>query len=163
MIELLFYRPNGSISRREICRPDRRDGRRFDLDEKGKKTAEGPIRGGLPEGEWQFYTPEGKLKAESRMTAGKMTGPQTLFGDDGKPRASNTLLELVRQKVFYFLLLFALVSIGSNTFSGSLSNIRGYSVTNAGALRQRSADQATKDADQDVGEAATRRATANQR
>jgi len=96
-IELLFYRTDGSISRREICRPDRRDGRRFDLDEKGKKVAEGPIRGGLPEGEWQFYTPEGKLKAESRMTAGKMTGPQTLFGDDGKPRASNTLLDGKRE------------------------------------------------------------------
>lgn len=34
--------------------------------------------------------------------------------------ASNTLLELVRQKVFYFLLIFALVLIGASSFMGFL-------------------------------------------
>jgi len=96
-IELLFYRPDGSIYRRELCHSDRRDGRRIDLDEKGRKTAEGPIRSGLPEGDWDFYSADGKLKAETRMLAGQMTGPQVLFGDDGKTRASNTLLEGKRE------------------------------------------------------------------
>ena len=32
--------------------------------------------------------------------------------------ASNTLLELIRQKVFYFLLIFALVLIGASFFMG---------------------------------------------
>ena len=35
-IELLFYRSNGSLSRREFCQSDRRDGHRLDLDEKGR-------------------------------------------------------------------------------------------------------------------------------
>ena len=96
-IELLFYRSNESIYRREFCQSDQRDGRRVDLDEKGKKTAEGPIRKGLPEGDWLFYSADGKLKAETRMLAGQMTGPQVLFGDDGKTRASNTLLQGKRQ------------------------------------------------------------------
>ncbi|MCX6935253.1 MAG: toxin-antitoxin system YwqK family antitoxin, partial [Verrucomicrobia bacterium] len=96
-IELLFYRPDGSVSRRELCKSDRRDGRRIDLDEKSHKTAEGPIRSGLPEGDWQFYSPNGNLKAETRMTAGHMTGPQVLFGEDGKTHASNTLLDGKRE------------------------------------------------------------------
>jgi len=96
-IELLFYRSDGSIYRRELCQSDRRDGRRIDLDEKGRKTAEGPIRSGLPEGDWAFYSADGKLKAETRMLAGQMTGPQVLFGEDGKTRASNTLLEGKRE------------------------------------------------------------------
>ncbi len=96
-IELLFYRSNESIYRREFCQSDQRDGRRIDLDEKGKKTAEGPIRKGLPEGDWLFYSADGKLKAETRMQSGQMTGPQVLFGDDGKTRASNTLLQGKRQ------------------------------------------------------------------
>jgi len=96
-IELLFYRSDGSIYRRELCQSDRRDGRRIDLDEKGRKTAEGPIRSGLPEGDWAFYSSDGKLKAETRMLAGQMTGPQVLFGEDGKTRASNTLLEGKRE------------------------------------------------------------------
>jgi len=96
-IELLFYRSNESIYRREFCQSDQRDGRRIDLDEKGKKTAEGPIRKGLPEGDWLFYSADGNLKAETRMLAGQMTGPQVLFGDDGKTRASNTLLQGKRQ------------------------------------------------------------------
>jgi antitoxin component YwqK of YwqJK toxin-antitoxin module len=96
-IELLFYRSDGSIYRRELCHSDRRDGRRIDLNEKGRKTAEGPIRSGLPEGDWDFYSADGKLKAETRMLAGQMTGPQVLFGEDGKTRASNTLLEGKRE------------------------------------------------------------------
>jgi len=96
-IELLFYRSNESIYRREFCQSDQRDGRRIDLDEKGNKTAEGPIRKGLPEGDWLFYSADGKLKAETRMQSGQMTGPQVLFGDDGKTRASNTLLQGKRQ------------------------------------------------------------------
>ena len=90
-IELLFYGPNGEIIRREFCRPDRRDGRRIDFDPKGQKISEGRILHGLPEGDWQFYAPNGKLKAETHMVDGKMTGPQVLFGEDGKTRASNTL------------------------------------------------------------------------
>ena len=96
-IELLFYRSNESIYRREFCQSDQRDGRRIDLDEKGKKTAEGPIRKGLPEGDWLFYSTDEKLKAETRMQAGQMTGPQVLFGDNGKTRASNTLLQGKRE------------------------------------------------------------------
>lgn len=96
-IELLFYRSNGSLSRREFCQSDRRDGHRVDLDEKGLKASEGPIRSGLPEGDWQFYSGDGSLQAETRMTAGQMTGPQTLFGGDGKTRASNTLLKGKRE------------------------------------------------------------------
>lgn len=96
-IELLFYRSNGSLSRREFCQSDRRDGHRVDLDEKGRRTAEGPIRSGLPEGDWQFYSADGSLQAETLMTAGQMTGPQTLFGNDGKIRASNTLLKGKRE------------------------------------------------------------------
>ena len=96
-IELLFYRSDESIYRREFCQSDQRDGRRIDLYEKGKKTAEGPIRRGLPEGDWLFYSADGKLKAETRMQAGQMTGPQVLFGDDGKTRASNTLLQGKRE------------------------------------------------------------------
>ncbi len=96
-IELLFYRADESIYRREFCQSDQRDGRRIDLDEKGKKTAEGPIRKGLPEGDWFFYSADGKLKAETRMQLGQMTGPQVLFGDDGKTRASNTLLQGKRE------------------------------------------------------------------
>jgi hypothetical protein len=86
-IELLFYRSDESIYRHEFCQSDQRDGRRVDLDEKGRRTAEGPIRKGLPEGDWLFYSADGKLKAETRMLAGQMTGPQVLFGDDGKTRA----------------------------------------------------------------------------
>ncbi len=96
-VELIFYRADGSISRREFVRFDRRDGRRVDLDEKGNRTAEGPIRGGLPEGDWQFYSADGKLSAETRMQAGKMTGPQILFGPDGRQRSFNTLVEGRRQ------------------------------------------------------------------
>jgi antitoxin component YwqK of YwqJK toxin-antitoxin module len=96
-IELIFYRSDESVYRREFCQSDQRDGRRIDLDEKGKKTAEGPIRKGVPEGDWLFFSPEGKIKAETRMQAGQMTGPQVLFGEDGKTRASNTLLEGKRQ------------------------------------------------------------------
>jgi antitoxin component YwqK of YwqJK toxin-antitoxin module len=96
-IELIFYRSDESVYRREFCQSDQRDGRRFDLDEKGKKTAEGPIRKGVPEGDWLFFSAEGKIKAETRMQAGQMTGPQVLFGEDGKTRASNTLLEGKRQ------------------------------------------------------------------
>ena len=96
-IELLFYGPHEEIIRREICRPDRRDGRRIDLDTKGARISEGRILDGLPEGDWQFYAPDGKLKAETRMAGGKMTGPQVLFGEDGKTRASNTLLDGKRE------------------------------------------------------------------
>lgn len=96
-IELLFYRSDESIYRREFCQTDQRDGRRLDLDEKNRKTAEGPIRKGLPEGDWLFYSADGQLQAETRMQAGQMTGPQVLFGQDGKTRASNTLLQGKRQ------------------------------------------------------------------
>ena len=96
-VELIFYRGDGSVSRREFVRFDRRDGRRVDLDEKGNRTSEGPIRNGLPEGDWQFYSAEGKLSAETRMQAGKMTGPQILFNPDGRQRAFNTLVEGRRQ------------------------------------------------------------------
>ena len=96
-IELLFYASHGEIIRREFCRPDRRDGRRIDFDSKGQKISEGRILNGLPQGDWQFYSPNGKLKAETRMVDGKMTGPQVLFGEDGKTRASNTLLEGQRE------------------------------------------------------------------
>lgn len=96
-IELLFYGPNGEIIRREFCRPERRDGRRIDFDTKGQKISEGRILNGLPEGDWQFYSPDGKLKAETRMVDGKMTGPQVLFGEDGKTRTSNTLLDGKRE------------------------------------------------------------------
>ena len=96
-IELLFYRADGSVSRREFVAFDRRDGRRIDLDEKGNKTAEGPIRAGLPEGDWQFFSSDGKLSAETRMAGGKMTGPQILFNPDGRQRSFNTLVEGRRQ------------------------------------------------------------------
>jgi antitoxin component YwqK of YwqJK toxin-antitoxin module len=96
-VELIFYRADGSVSRREFVRFDRRDGRRVDLDEKGNRTAEGPIRGGLPEGDWQFYSADGKLSAETRMQAGKMTGPQILFSPEGRQRSFNTLVEGRRQ------------------------------------------------------------------
>ena len=96
-VELIFYRGDGSVSRREFVRFDRRDGRRVDLDEKGNKTAEGPIRQGLPEGDWQFYSADGKLSAETRMQAGKMTGPQILFNPDGRQRAFNSLVDGRRQ------------------------------------------------------------------
>jgi antitoxin component YwqK of YwqJK toxin-antitoxin module len=96
-VELIFYRADGSVSRREFVRFDRRDGRRIDQDEKGNRTAEGLIRNGLPEGDWQFYSPEGKLSAETRMQAGKMTGPQILFNPDGRQRAFNTLVDGRRQ------------------------------------------------------------------
>ena len=96
-VELLFYRPDGSVSRREFVRFDRRDGRRIDQGEKGNPTAEGPIRNGLPEGDWQFYSAEGKLTAETRMLAGKMTGPQILFNPDGRQRSFNTLVDGRRQ------------------------------------------------------------------
>ena len=39
-VELIFYRADGSVSRREIVLFDRRDGRRIDLDEKGNRSAE---------------------------------------------------------------------------------------------------------------------------
>ena len=96
-VELIFYRADGSVSRREFVRFDRRDGRRVDLDEKGNRTAEGPIRAGLPEGDWQFYSSDGKLSAETRMQAGKMTGPQILFSPEGRQRSFNTLVEGRRQ------------------------------------------------------------------
>jgi len=96
-VELIFYRADGSVSRREFVRFDRRDGRRIDQDEKGNKTAEGAIRHGLPEGDWQFYSADGKLSAETRMQAGKMTGPQILFNPDGRQRAFNTLVDGRRQ------------------------------------------------------------------
>ncbi|MEY5063307.1 MAG: hypothetical protein RLZZ112_1271 [Verrucomicrobiota bacterium] len=96
-VELIFYRGDGSVSRREFVRFDRRDGRRIDLDEKGNRTAEGLIRNGLPEGDWQFYSSDGKLTAETRMQAGRMTGPQILFNPDGRQRAFNTLVEGRRQ------------------------------------------------------------------
>lgn len=96
-VELIFYRGDGSVSRREFVRFDRRDGRRIDLDEKGNRTAEGLIRNGLPEGDWQFYSSEGKLTAETSMQAGRMTGPQILFNPDGRQRAFNTLVEGRRQ------------------------------------------------------------------
>ena len=96
-IELLFYGPNGEIIRREFCRPDRRDGRRIDFDLKAQKISEGRMLNGLPEGDWQFYASDGKLKAETRMLNGKMTGPQVLFNEDGKTRASNTLLDGKRE------------------------------------------------------------------
>ena len=96
-VELIFYRADGTVSRREFVPFDRRDGRRLDLDEKGRKTAEGPIRGGLPEGDWMFYSADGKLSAETRMQAGKMTGPQILFNSDGRQRAFHTLVDGRRQ------------------------------------------------------------------
>ena len=96
-VELIFYRADGSVSRREFVRFDRRDGRRIDQDEKGNKTAEGAIRNGLPEGDWQFFSADGKLSAETRMQAGKMTGPQILFNPDGRQRAFNTLVDGRRQ------------------------------------------------------------------
>jgi len=96
-VELIFYRANGTVSRREFVPFDRRDGRRIDLDEKGNRTAEGPIRGGLPEGDWMFYSADGKLSAETRMQAGKMTGPQILFNPDGRQRAFHTLVDGRRQ------------------------------------------------------------------
>jgi antitoxin component YwqK of YwqJK toxin-antitoxin module len=96
-VELIFYRADGSISRREFVLFDRRDGRRIDQDEKGNRTAEGTIRNGLPEGDWQFYSADGKLSAETRMQAGKMTGPQILFNPDGRQRAFNTLVDGRRQ------------------------------------------------------------------
>lgn len=96
-VELIFYRADGSVSRREMVLFDRRDGRRIDLDEKGNRSAEGPIRGGLPEGDWQFYSMDGKLSAETRMQAGKMTGPQILFSPDGRQRSFNTLVDGRRQ------------------------------------------------------------------
>ena len=96
-VELIFYRADGSVSRREIVLFDRRDGRRIDLDEKGNRSAEGPIRGGMPEGDWQFYSTDGKLSAETRMQAGKMTGPQILFSPDGRQRSFNTLVDGRRQ------------------------------------------------------------------
>ena len=96
-VELIFYRADGSVSRREFVRFDRRDGRRIDLDEKGNRTAEGAIRNGLPEGDWQFYSSDGRLSAETRMQAGKMTGPQILFNPDGRQRAFNTLVDGRRQ------------------------------------------------------------------
>ena len=96
-IELLFYGSGGEIIRREFCRPERRDGRRLDFDTKGQKISEGRIVNGLPEGDWQFYAPDGKLKAETRMVDGKMTGPQVLFNEEGKTRASNTLLDGKRE------------------------------------------------------------------
>lgn len=97
LVELIFYREDGSASRRELVRFDRRDGRRTDLDAKGGRTAEGPIRNGLPEGDWQFFSADGKLSAETRMLAGKMTGPQILFNPDGRQRAFNTLVDGRRQ------------------------------------------------------------------
>ena len=97
LIELLFYRADGTVSRRETVRFDRRDGRRVDLDEKGSRTSEGPIRNGLPEGDWQFFSADGKLSAETRMTAGKMTGPQVLFNPDGRQRAFHSLVDGRRQ------------------------------------------------------------------
>jgi len=96
-VELIFYRADGSISRREFVRFDRRDGRRIDQDEKGNRTAEGAIRNGLPEGDWQFYSADGRLSAETRMQAGRMTGPQILFNPDGRQRAFNTLVDGRRQ------------------------------------------------------------------
>jgi len=96
-VELIFYRADGSVSRREFVRFDRRDGRRIDQDEKGNRTAEGAIRNGLPEGDWQFYSADGRLSAETRMQAGKMTGPQILFNPDGRQRAFNTLVDGRRQ------------------------------------------------------------------
>jgi len=96
-VELIFYRADGSVSRREFVAFDRRDGRRLDFDEKGNKTAEGPVRGGQPEGDWQFFAADGKLSAETRMQAGKMTGPQILFNPDGRQRSFNTLAEGRRQ------------------------------------------------------------------
>lgn len=96
-VELIFYRADGSVSRREFVRFDRRDGRRVDLDEKGNRSAEGSIRRGLPEGDWQFYSADGKLSAETRMEAGKMTGPQILFTPDGRQRSFNTLVDGRRQ------------------------------------------------------------------
>jgi len=97
LVELIFYREDGSASRRELVRFDRRDGQRTDLDAKGSRTAEGPIRNGLPEGDWQFFSGDGKLSAETRMQAGKMTGPQVLFNPDGRQRAINTLVDGRRQ------------------------------------------------------------------
>jgi len=96
-VELIFYRADGSVSRREFVRFDRRDGRRIDQDEKGNRTAEGVIRNGLPEGDWQFYSADGRLSAETRMQSGKMTGPQILFKPDGRQRAFNTLVDGRRQ------------------------------------------------------------------
>ena len=96
-VELIFYRADGSVSRREFVRFDRRDGRRIDQDEKGNRTAEGAIRNGLPEGDWQFYSADGRLSAETRMQAGRMTGPQILFNPDGRQRSFNTLVEGRRQ------------------------------------------------------------------
>lgn len=96
-VELIFYRSDGTVSRREFVPFDRRDGRRVDLDERGNKTAEGPIRRGLPEGDWMFYGADGKLSAETRMQAGKMTGPQILFNPDGRQRAFHTLVDGRRQ------------------------------------------------------------------
>ena len=96
-VELIFYRGDSSVSRREYVRFDRRDGRRIDFNEKGNKTAEGPIRNGLPEGDWQFFSSEGKLSAETRMQGGKMTGPQILFNSDGRQRAFHTLVNGRRQ------------------------------------------------------------------
>ena len=96
-VEMIFYRADGSVSRREFVRFDRRDGRRIDLDEKGNRTADGIIRNGLPEGDWQFYSADGKLAAETKMEAGRMTGPQILFNADGRQRAFNTLVDGRRQ------------------------------------------------------------------
>jgi len=96
-VELIFYRSDGSVFRREIVRYDRRDGRRFDLDEKGNKSSEGPIRRGLPEGDWRFYSSDGRLTAETQMQAGQMTGTQVLFSENGRPRAVNQLVDGKRQ------------------------------------------------------------------
>jgi len=96
-IELIFYRSDGSIFRREIVRYDRRDGRRFDLNEKGNKTSEGPIRQGLPEGDWRFYSPDGNLTAETPMQGGRMTGPQILYAENGRRQATNQLVDGKRE------------------------------------------------------------------
>lgn len=97
LVELIFYRSDGSVFRREIVRYDQRDGRRLDLDEKGNKSSEGPIRRGLPEGDWRFYSYDGKLTAETQMQSGHMTGPQILYAESGRRLATNQLKDGKRE------------------------------------------------------------------
>ena len=96
-IELIFYRANGSVYRREVVAFDLRNGRRTDFDENEKKTAEGPIRNGLPEGDWLFFFPQGNLSAEARMQTGKMNGPQVLWSPEGSRKACHTMVDGKRQ------------------------------------------------------------------
>lgn len=103
-IELIFYRADGSVYRREVVAFDLRNGRRTDFDANGKKTAEGPIQNGLPEGDWLFFFPQGNLSAEARMQAGKMNGPQVLWSPEGNRKACHTMVDGKRQgpsKLFY--------------------------------------------------------------